>query len=474
MKPRLKLQCAARPMPSATTAAVASTARKISRDRLGRFIGVYWRSLARGWQALAPRAGGIHIVCTLPAQHRPTMTLIRRLMPQKAIARAAVLGLLLLSALWRWAEPGWAGFANYFGFRALYMQYSGVLAIGAMSACMLLALRPRAVERPLGGLDKMYRLHKWLGITALVTAVAHWWLGQGTKWMVGWGWIERRPRGPRPPPVDQGVVEAFLGQWRRLAEDVGEWAFYAAALLMAGGSGAAVWVLLGRVGARRRVGAQVQVSEHFGAIDTLSTELQLDAGWPGHAAGQFAFVTVDRREGAHPYTMASAWDPGTRRVRFVTKALGDHTRELPRLLQPGTRVTVEGPYGCFDFEDGRERQVWVGAGIGITPFIARLEQLARRPADQRPAQVDLIHPTAVEEPAALARLRQAALAAGVRLHVLVDTRDGRLDTPRLQALVPDWARASVWFCGPAAFGQALWRGLSAAGLARHDFHQELV
>jgi predicted ferric reductase len=453
------------------------------------------------------------------------MTLIRRLIPQTAIARAAVLGLLLLSALWLWAEPGWAGFANYFGFRALYMQYSGVLALGAMSACMLLAVRPRAVERTLGGLDKMYRLHKWLGITALVTAVAHWWLGQGTKWMVGWGWIERRPRGPRPPPVDQGVVEAFLGQWRRLAEDVGEWAFYAAALLMvlalvkrfpyrwfakthqllavgylalaahsvvltkfsywstplgvvmalmlAGGSGAAVWVLLGRVGARRRVGATVQSGEHFAAIDTLSTELQLDTGWRGHAAGQFAFVTVDRREGAHPYTMASAWDPATRRVRFVTKALGDHTRELPRLLLPGTRVTVEGPYGCFDFEDGRERQVWVGAGIGITPFIARLEQLARRAPDQRPAQVDLIHPTAVEEPAALARLQAAARAAGVRLHVLVDARDGRLDTPRLQALVPDWARASVWFCGPAAFGQALWRGLSAAGLARRDFHQEL-
>src|SRR5574343_581568 len=465
MKPRLKLQCAARPMPSATTAAVASTARKISRDRLGRFIGVYWRSLARGWQALAPRAEGIHIVCTLPAQHRPTMTLIRRLMPQKAIARAAVLGLLLLSALWRWAEPGWAGFANYFGFRALYMQYSGVLAIGAMSACMLLALRPRAVERPLGGLDKMYRLHKWLGITALVTAVAHWWLGQGTKWMVGWGWIERRPRGPRPPPVDQGVVEAF-----------GEWAFYAAALLM-------VLALVKRFPYRWFAKTHQLLALGYLALVAHSVVLTKFSYWSTPlgvvlalmlAGGSGAAVWVLLgREGGHPYTMASAWDPATRRVRFVTKALGDHTRELPRLLQPGTRVTVEGPYGCFDFEDGRERQVWVGAGIGITPFIARLEQLARRPADQRPAQVDLIHPTAVEEPAALARLRQAALAAGVRLHVLVDTRDGRLDTPRLQALVPDWARASVWFCGPAAFGQALWRGLSAAGLARHDFHQEL-
>jgi nitronate monooxygenase len=48
----------------------------------------------------------------------------------------------------------------------------------------------------------MYRLHKWLGITALVAAVAHWWLAQGTKWMVGWGWLTRPARGPREPITD--------------------------------------------------------------------------------------------------------------------------------------------------------------------------------------------------------------------------------------------------------------------------------
>ena len=41
-------------------------------------------------------------------------------------------------------------------------------------------------------------------------------------------------------------------------------------------------------------------------------------------------------------------------------------------------VTVEGPYGCFDFEDAQPRQVWIGAGIGITPFVARMKQLAGR------------------------------------------------------------------------------------------------
>jgi predicted ferric reductase len=37
---------------------------------------------------------------------------------------------------------------------------------------------------------------------------------------------------------------------------------------------------------------------------------------------------------------------------------------------------VEGPYGCFDFEDGQPHQIWIGAGIGITPFVARMKQRA--------------------------------------------------------------------------------------------------
>jgi len=31
---------------------------------------------------------------------------------------------------------------------------------------MILATRPKWLERPLGGLDKMYQLHKWTGIFA--------------------------------------------------------------------------------------------------------------------------------------------------------------------------------------------------------------------------------------------------------------------------------------------------------------------
>ncbi|HOE43972.1 MAG TPA: ferric reductase-like transmembrane domain-containing protein, partial [Rhodoferax sp.] len=83
--------------------------------------------------------------------------------------------LLLLTALWWMTDtPAMAGLGDFSAWRSVLMQYSGVLAIGVMSVAMLLAVRPVLFEPYLGGLDKMYRLHKWLGISALVISVSHW------------------------------------------------------------------------------------------------------------------------------------------------------------------------------------------------------------------------------------------------------------------------------------------------------------
>ncbi len=112
----------------------------------------------------------------------------------------------------------------------------------------------------------------------------------------------------------------------------------------------------------------------------------------------------------------------------------------------------------------------MGAGIGITPFIARMKQRASVP-DAR--AVDLFHPTADFDQTAIDRLTADAAAAGVRLHLLVDARDGRLNGERIRAAVPEWQTASVWFCGPPRFGQALRDDFVAHGLPPDRFHQEL-
>ena len=202
---------------------------------------------------------------------------------------------------------------------------------------------------------------------------------------------------------------------------------------------------------------------------TLETTIALPEGWPGHTAGQFAFVTFDAAEGAHPFTISSAWQ-GDGRISFLIKGLGDYTRQLPDTLAVGQPVTVEGPYGRFTFAGGKARQVWVAGGIGITPFIARMQALAQAPDGKR---VDLFYSTSAPDAVFINKVRQRAEDAGVVLHLLVSQRDGRLDARRIAAAVPDWKAADFWFCGPAAFGDAIRTDLCDQGLPAANFHQEL-
>lgn len=437
--------------------------------------------------------------------------------------------LAVLAALWLVAEPEVFAASGFFPLRGSMVQATGVLAMGCMSLAMILALRPRWPERRLGGLDKMYRLHKWLGIGALVLSVVHWLWAKGPKWAVDLGWLERPMRGPQGGP-EHPVAQA-LRSLRGPAESLGEWAFYAAvlliavaliqsvpyrlfykthrllaavylvlvfhtvvlmrfgswasplglvmAVLLACGTYAAIVVLLRRVGAARRVTGRIAELHRYPGVHVIEAAIDLPTGWPGHQAGQFAFATADAAEGPHPFTIASAWSETDRRITFIAKELGDYTRRLAQTLQVGQEITVEGPYGCFTFDDDCPRQIWVGGGIGITPFIARMKHLAelRRRGLGGAAtgqDVHLFHTTAEHDAEALGKLAADGEAAGIRLHVFVDARDGRLTGERIRALAPGWREASLWFCGPTGFGAALRQDFAAQGFPVEDrFHQEL-
>ena len=143
-------------------------------------------------------------------------------------------GLLLgLTAWWLWADPLLSTPLGFFAVRNSLVNYTGLLGMAMMSVGMVLAVRPVWFEPYLGGLDKMYRLHKWLGIGGLVVSILHWLCSNAPKWLIGSG-LRARPTGGRPPQVEQ-TVELFklFQSWRGLAEGVGEWAFYATVLMIA-------------------------------------------------------------------------------------------------------------------------------------------------------------------------------------------------------------------------------------------------
>ena len=100
--------------------------------------------------------------------------------------------------------------------QAVYL--SGLWSIGLMALAMVLALRLPWLERPLGGMDQVYRLHKWAGISAALAALLHWAADESSDWIKGlWG------RAGRPA---REAVLPWLTDARGFAKDLGEMAFY--------------------------------------------------------------------------------------------------------------------------------------------------------------------------------------------------------------------------------------------------------
>lgn len=108
--------------------------------------------------------------------------------------------------------------------------------------------------------------------------------------------------------------------------------------------------------------------------------------------------------------------------------------------------------------------------IGLTPFLARLQQ--RADDGGRGVPVDLFYCSREAEPRIINRLQALAQAANVRLHLYIASRGQLLSGERLMAAVPQWRDASIWCCGPQPLTDSLRIELTSAGLAADAFHHE--
>lgn len=92
-------------------------------------------------------------------------------------------------------------------------------------------------------------------------------------------------------------------------------------------------------------------------------------------SGQFAFFKFYQKdlEEIHPFTISNSVNKD-KKLRISIKALGDWTSDLFNKLDQNIKVNVEGPYGGFHSKKNKENmEVWIAGGIGITPFLAMLE-----------------------------------------------------------------------------------------------------
>ena len=382
------------------------------------------------------------------------------------------------------------GLGNAFGIA------TGAVAVVAMAQCLILAARPRLLEPLFGGLDHMYRAHRWLGIAALGLMLVHnqlepdferWVresgigdfakdLGEvaldGLIALILLSWIKRIPLLGWEIPYQiwwfthrlTGAFFALVAVHQLLVDTPYAWtdplAVYLNVFCVLGlGSYLFVELLARRL--RRRAYRVETLERRSGATELALTPMGRPMRW---RPGQFAFLSVPGfgLGEAHPFTI-TAPPQSDGRIGFAIKPLGDWTRRLPERLSPGATVEVEGPYGRFDFRKGGPKQIWLAGGIGITPFLAWAQTLA---ADE-PRRIYLLYSVGRERDAiGLDVLHTVAQRVPGFFFDLVDSsRDGRPTADRLVAGAPfNTKDADLFFCGPSDLRRAIVRGLEARDL----------
>lgn len=297
-------------------------------------------------------------------------------------------------------------------------QLAGLTGMALLALSFVLASRARFLEPYFGGLDKMYRLHHTLGLTAFGLMLAHpvalalrlvpmrlpqallfiFPLHQRLAVNLGsyalWGVIlliiltltSRIPYDTwkRSHQFMGLVLLAGTLHMLTLTPTPGQEVliarapvlrYYMLGLAFLGLAAALYQTVLSPFLARRH---RYRVTDlHRLNNEVIEIELTPEGTGVDFFPGQYVFVSFHSEEltpETHPFTICSPADQ--RAIRLTVKALGDFTTALYERLRPGVHAQVEGPYGQFDYRNGSSRQIWIAGGVGVAPFLSWARHLA--------------------------------------------------------------------------------------------------
>ncbi len=376
----------------------------------------------------------------------------------------------------------------------------GCSALALMGAAATLGARWPLSESLLGGLDRVYLVHKWLAIWALVFASFH---------LIFQASFNDWPREPilelpryttrlvRQASFVALMVIVMLALNRRIPYSRWRWwhklsgpLFLIVVLHWLSirspvriGSPAGLWLAvvvgLGIIGAFYKLLLYPFVAKH-GVFRVVATEpgpsalrLELEPVRRGiqFEPGQFGFLRMkeDGLREPHPFTIASAGKDG--RVRFVIRALGDYTSELVRRVQPGMQAEIHAPYGRFTRHPGAAREIWIAGGVGITPFLAWLTDPEAQGLER--ATLFYFFTPGREFPAAQ-ELDRLARARGAEFVAIPKGPDAQEFSQELERIVAEAGPQAVQvnFCGPEGLLEVVRKRLGKLGVPASALHYE--
>ena len=410
--------------------------------------------------------------------------------------------------LWFIFGPGTANLVDYASITHSLGQLTGLVGMTMFAMTFLLSTRIDFIEDVFGGLDKAYIVHGILGGTALIfilfhpillvlkyipqqMALAGQYLSFSSSWSVNFGiialltlvllivltlYVKMRYHTWKFTHEFLGlaflfaVFHIFLVRNTVAQDNIFDGYFIYATIVS----------IIGVFGFLYSLFIKGRYTKH--AIYTVSNIKKKNTFFeiimvPNHKpiaykSGQFIFVRFYNHKlskEAHPFSLASR--SNNPNIRIIIKKLGDFTNQLDN-LQVGDKVAVEGPYGRFNYVSNGKDQVWVAAGIGVTPFLGMVQDLD----NTRVKEKIFMYYSVADEPDFIGTELLEETANKINSFKYIPwnaKKQGFITVNDISKQVGKLTGKEFFICGPPRFKEAIINGLVSLKISKDDIHEEV-
>ncbi|MCL5730249.1 MAG: hypothetical protein M1165_01630, partial [Candidatus Pacearchaeota archaeon] len=156
-------------------------------------------------------------------------------------------------------------------------------------------------------------------------------------------------------------------------------------------------------------------------------------------------------------------------IKIIIKKSGDFTNLL-EMIKEGDKVTLEGPYGRFNFRNFENKnQVWIAAGIGISPFLGMIEELKENP-DYR---VELFYTFSENKIINQHYLKIIQETENLRFVPWNSRKRGHLKLKDITNSDMNLKDKEILICGPLAFKEEIIKRLKELRINKDKIHEEV-
>jgi predicted ferric reductase len=181
--------------------------------------------------------------------------------------------------------------------------------------------------------------------------------------------------------------------------------------------------------------------------------------------GQFIFVHFigNISTEKHPYTISSSANEEIIRLSINTQ--GDYTSKLKNLVV-GDKAIVFGPHGFLggEFEQTKKEQIWIAGGIGVTPYLSRLQSV---PDNQK---VDFYYLTSTKDQAPYDNEIMQKINGRQNISYCnhCSSINGHLNLAIIKEQVGDIKNKRFYLCGPYKMVESMIEQLQKAGVRQSN------